>query len=336
MTRISRPTRSSFRRGTLSHDILLIVISIVLTSLVGQVLIPWLQSLDDQPSMAQQLEAIRSTAADEGLQPVDDQVVDLRATGEKGHLFVFRNGLKSSAYRSKAAPESDEIRIYSDEDGALTQSFAFQPEFDARLGTDRVSLHGVPVFFDLAEIADADGNGRPEVLGSFMPLAADTYEASPFPVVITWDDRQRSFRLFPLVDHPPRFRVKVGTRGLWGRSQSNTYRNKIVLTNKKSGLKFEGYSALGFSLARTRLGDPAILESFVAKGACHYCSQTLEIQMLTAEYQSPPETLPCLPLKGSKTYGILVRPRHYALVVASPSRYLRLERRRYEKRFACA
>lgn len=325
--------RKRFPRGTLSHDILLIVLSVALTTFVGSVVVPFFHSLSDEPSVATQLEEIRRTAAEDGMQPTKDQAVDLRATGEEGHLFVFRDGSKSSAFGSKNLPTSDEIRIYSEEEGELSLSFAFKSEFDSRA---KASLNSLPIYFELAEIADADGNGRPEVLGSFMPLAVDTYEASPFPVVITWDDRSQSFRIFPLVDRPPSSRVKVGARGLWGRSQSDTYRDKIVLSDSDSGEKIEGYSVLGFALGQTKLGDPAILESFVAKGACHVCAQTLEIRMLTAEYQSPPETHPCLPEHMRGTYGVLARPAApYALVVGSPSKYLKLERPRYEKRFAC-
>ncbi len=78
-------------RGTLGREILLVVFSVALTSAITFALVPWLGSLGDPAPLAVQLESIRATAAQHGLETIDDKVVDLRATGENAHLFVFRD-----------------------------------------------------------------------------------------------------------------------------------------------------------------------------------------------------------------------------------------------------
>jgi hypothetical protein len=300
----------------------------MLGAVVSSVLIPWIASWNDPQPISSQLEEIRSTAAKEGLDPIADKSVDLRATGEHGHLFVFQDRSLHRPLKMRQKPASDEIRLYSDKDGSLHLSFRFRPELDSTS----------PVLFNLVSVADLDGNGRPEILGSFNPWAVDSLEAAPFPIVIAWDDRTGEYRMYPLVGHAPRFRREVGSRGLWGRSAASLYRKKITLTDLETNQTVEGFTVLGFSPTRsTPGGQPAILESFVAKAPCHFCGQTIEVQMLTARYQGRPETFWCSPLPRSRqrSAGILVHPPPRELVVARPSEYLRINRDRFAHRFEC-
>jgi len=311
----------------LGREVALVVFAVILGAVVSSWVIPWIASWNDPQPISKQLEEIRSAAAKEGLESIADKRVDLRATGEDGHLFVFQDRSLRHPLKMKK-PVSDEIRLYSDEGGTLHVSFRFRPKLDSRS----------PVLFNLVSVSDLDGNGRPEILGSFNPWAVDSLEASPFPIVIAWDYGEGAYRMYPLVDHPPRFRRKVGPRGLWGRSASSLYRKKISLTDHETGQTVDGFTVLGFSPARsTPGGQPAILESFVAKAPCHFCQQTIEVQMLTAQYQARPEMFPCSPLPRSRrgSVGILVHPPPRELVVARPSEYLRISRDRLARRFEC-
>lgn len=315
-------------QGTLGREAALVVFAVLLGAVATSLVIPWIASLDDPQSISRQLETIRSTAAKKGLDIIEEKDVDLRATGEEAHLFVFRNRSLRHPVELTQPALSDEIRLYSDEGGSLRLSFKFRPELSSK----------GPVLFNVVSISDLDGNGRPEILGSFTPWAVDSLEASPFPLVITWNDADSAYRMYPLVDQPPRFRRQVGPRGLWGRSASSLYRKEITITDRGTGQTLKGFTVLGFSPVSTTPGRrPAILESFVAKAPCHFCDQTVEVQMLTARYQPEPETSWCtpLPLTRRGSVGILVHPPARELVVARPSEYLRINRDRFARRFEC-
>lgn len=315
-------------RGTFGREIALVLISVAVTSAITFGLVPWLGSIGDPPPVGEQLESIRSAAADQGLEVIDEKNVDLRGTGAKAHLFVLRDASRRHPLGGKTPQLSDEVRLYSDESGTLKMSFHFRAELSGSIRTD-------PVSFNLVSVSDVDGNGRPEVVGFFTPWAVDSLEAAPFPVVITWDDAEQAFRMFPLVDRPLRERRPIDRRGGWG--DGSIYRQENSLTDKETGETVKGYNVLGFAITKTSLGEPAILRSYVAKAKCHFCGgQLIEIRMSTASFQPPPQVSECLPREGSRQgLGILVHLPARELVIARPSAYLAENAGRFARRFEC-
>ncbi len=194
----------------------------------------------------------------------------------------------------------------------------------------------VAELFNLVSVSDIDGNGRPEILGSFTPWVVDSLEASPLPAVITWDDADQSYRMFPLLDHPVRYRRKFRQRGVWGDVQERLYHRQVILTDPENGEALRGYTVLGFAAAKTSLGEPAILTSFTAKATCHFCGgQSIEVQMSTARYQPPPETFGCPRSRPVRSEGILIHPPSREFVIARPSAYLAQNADRLARQFEC-
>lgn len=332
MTNQTPPPKGERRflaRGTLGREVVLVLFSVAVTSAITFGLVPWINSLGRPAPLPEQLESIRSAAANNGLEVVDERVVDLRGTGEQAHLFVLRDASRRHLpSATRRPPRSDEIRLYSNESGSLALSFHFRAELGKGAGTD-------PVSFNLVSVSDVDGNGRPEIVGFFTPWAVDSLEASPFPVVISWVDAEQAFRMFPLVDRPLRDRQQVGPRGAWGRGV--IYRERSSLTDRETGETVRGYKVLGFATTTTPLGEPAILTSYVAKAKCHFCGgQIIEVRISTASFQPPPQVSECVPRHQSrKGMGILVHLPARELVIARPSAYLSENASRFARAFEC-
>lgn len=298
----------------------------VLLAAAVNLLIGWARSWEQAPSIASQLEAIRAGAEREGYEPIIDRTVDLKASGQNSHLFVFRDHWPLGKPWREGRPLSDLIELYSESAGLLRPAFRFQA---------RRIRGATPVYFKLLAIRDVDGNGRPEIVGAFEPWAADTLEASPIPAVITWDDASRSFRMFPLTARPPQIDA-LAPPGIYSRGLRKSYENRVTIRDTQSPLKLRGFPVSAFAIARSSHGKPAILESFVVKASCHFCIQELEVQLLTTRYQAPPETFSCTPLlAGRDRLGILVRVPQREWAYARPSEFLERNSARFARRFEC-
>jgi hypothetical protein len=139
----------------------------------------------DQPSIAEQLEEIKSdVAAGKGEVINTSDPLDLHGTGIKSYLLQVRHhGI------SQDEPVADELRIYDANDGELDLRFKFAPIFlDS---------------FAIRAIVDADRDDKRDIFAAYTPISEDLrYE---YPVIISWNDSTQQYEISPVLKK--RFRL---------------------------------------------------------------------------------------------------------------------------------
>jgi hypothetical protein len=235
------------------------------------------------PSITEQLAEIRKEAASDSARTVVNRRMDLRGTGEKAHLLVFRDDRVLSALgvrRVRFAP-SDEIRIYEEVDGELRLRFRFQPE---------VPPSQAPYVFTLESAGDRDGNGRPEVIGAYARVAMRAF--MPTPVVLSWDDARGAYALYPLLYGEPSLR-RVADPGLYGRTARSRYRRPVLLEDRRTTASVRGFGAESIALAVSD-GAVKLMTSYVQQAATHAARKRFEVAAWVVDLQRPrPEGFQC-------------------------------------------
>lgn len=136
----------------------------------------------------QRIDQVRKEITDGGLEIRHFQKVSLHAGATSYLLTVGKPG----------EFEPDEIRIYDAEGESFEQRFSFDPEI--RSQNSNVVVR--PETFEVLTEHDVDGDGQPELIGSYSLESATAFLM--MPVSIVWDSAQRQYQLQPLLSENPR------------------------------------------------------------------------------------------------------------------------------------
>jgi hypothetical protein len=190
-------------------------------------------------------------------------------------------------------PRSDEIRIYDTIDGRLHLAFRFLPQGQGQI---RQAPEGDwPSFrFRASPIVDLDGDGRPELVGTFerVTLASGPM---PSPVLISWDDGTQHYRLAPLISERP----QLSARGAIDRSQLAGYTQPTVLQDRYTREKIYAYAVDHYKIIRNQ-PDAYLVAAYLDPASMTSSRVRYEIQAWTLDLPSGAlETLACLGAPGS-------------------------------------
>jgi hypothetical protein len=142
-----------------------------------------------QPTIGEQVAAIRSEGADGPRVSDKPNTVDLHGSGQNSWVFSFRD----EGQRSQA----DEIEVWDVVGGdKLEQRFSFQP---AR-----------PAVYQYRGAADINGDGDQELIGGYGPTSPTGELLVPF--ALDWDAEAHEYRLIPLHPSPPSLDVRETSR----------------------------------------------------------------------------------------------------------------------------
>ena len=229
--------------------------------------------IGDPPAISEQLEEIRRDAATEGFHAIVNRPADLHATGTRSWLIVLRHdSINSGQPRVKRV--SDEVRIFDEVDGELQEKLRFQPR----------PKRGLVYVFGLKQLGDADGNGRPEIVGSYSSLFMS--DELPVPFVIAWSERDDRYVMSPLIRDPPTLN-ESSRPGTYGRIARRRYGENAQLEDTRAPRShLRGYPVEEFVLARRR-GLPVLLAGFIHRQAIRAAVGTIEVHAWSIDFQRP-------------------------------------------------
>lgn len=212
---------------------------------------------DSRPSTAsgesgeEQLDRVLQTAAREKRRVVFRASAHMHGPGgPEAQIIVLRDDrvkehppgdIPIDAHGRSSAPGSDEVRVYDLVQGRLSLRFRFLPQGPGQVR--QLPEGDYPTFrFRATPPRDRDGDGRPELVGSFdrVTLASGPY---PVPVSLSWDDGAQRYQLAPLIPNPPKIRVPEGQARLLG-----GYTHATTIKDRYSGAILRGHAVDAFGL----------------------------------------------------------------------------------------
>ncbi len=229
---------------------------VVITVIVTAALVAWGAPaiFGSRVTVEEQVAAIRHTAARHSLYPVFGRQADL-GSGVQSYVMVLRT--KDTVLNTDTDDVSDIIRVYGIHGGALRLEFEYQP----RAFNDGYEIEGFPYVYNVDEITDVDGNGRPELIGSFS-IQSGTGLHDPVPTVISWDDYKQRFIIAPLLAHAPEL-TPVADPGI---AQTYTQAgDPTALTSSRSSRQIRGYPVEAFGVLHRRSEPPLIIGGFLVR-----------------------------------------------------------------------
>lgn len=177
-----RATTKWVRRWMLGTVLGAIVLGVLVAKLSGLDPGQMIGSNSEPPALAVQRRSVIFTAADNGLDLVQERDVKLKPGGGNSWFVQF----------SSPPNRSDEMRIYDYVHGELVLRYRFVPRIVLRPESP-----GHPVSIRLEPIEDYDRDGRPDLVGSFGgPRNGSNFPARPFVVRYVAD--QNAYDTFPL------------------------------------------------------------------------------------------------------------------------------------------
>jgi hypothetical protein len=205
-------------------------------------------------SVEEQIAAMRHAAERAGLYPVFGREVDL-GSGASSYVIVLRT--KATVLDTNTSDVSDVIRIYRIQDKHLDLAFEYQPTpFN-----DGYERYGFPYIYKVLEITDVDGNGRPEIIGSFS-IESGTGLHTPVPTVISWDELAQRFVLAPLLAHRPQL-TPVRHPGIALKySQAGL---PLTLTSQHAPRIMHGYPVESFGVFHRDGAAPLVIGGFLVR-----------------------------------------------------------------------
>jgi hypothetical protein len=278
-----------------------------------------------KPTIPAQLEAERRDAASRHLHTVVNRRVDLRGTGTPSYLLVFRHDSFGSPNPvSDPLSVSDEIRIYDAVDGELHLHFRFRP---ALIKEDDRDPHGLAHLFQLSAARDLDRNGRPEILGAYLPYFMNA--ALPHPILIQWDEATGQYQLHPILSTPPVLTAKAPSTDSYGIGPWRRYHTSTELRDPRSGVILRAFPTDAIAIAYGRAGNAVLLASYVVRQRFHSDPSTVELAVWRLDFQRPtPVIWQCRLFRGEP---VRFTPE---AEFATPQQ-LRAQWHRHLSRFAC-
>jgi hypothetical protein len=190
-------------------------------------------------------------------------------------------------------PRSDEIRIYDTIGGALRLAFRFLPQGPGQV--QQLPEGDWPGFrFRASPIADIDGDGRLEVVGTFerVTLASGPM---PTPVLISWDDGEQRYRLAPLIPDPPQLPDSSAAE----HAQFTGYTKPTMFQDRYTDHKVLAYATDHYKIITNR-PDAFLVAAYLDPASVTTTRVRFEIQAWTLDLQSGVlETLACLSAPGT-------------------------------------
>lgn len=253
--------------------------------------------------VGEQIDSVLRQAAKDGRRAVFRASVPLHGPGSRSsQVLVLRDPrLKehpageavTDAHGRYVVPRSDEVRIYDTVDGKLRLAFRFLPQGPGQV---RQAPEGDwPGFrFRPSPVTDIDGDGRPEIVGTFerVTLASGPM---PAPVLISWDDGTQRYRLAPLIAQHPRL---SGSNAL-DRAQLAGYLKPTILQDRYTSKKVYAYATDHYKIIRDK-PDAFLVAAYLDVASMTFSRVRYEIQAWTLDLQSGAlETLACLDAPGS-------------------------------------
>jgi hypothetical protein len=201
----------------------------------------------EDPSVPAQLKAIRGAAAAENLHVVADRRVHLRS-GVDSRLMVLRDDRRHGT-------QSDEVRVYDELSGALQMMYAFQPDRGGYV-------------FRADRVGDLDGDGRPEVVGSYTSSHKGT--TLRVPLAISYRGPDLGYRASSLIKDPPAL------------TQSRSAR-RLRLFDHHAQVAIRGYPVTDYSVAMDGK-RPVLVGGFARQQANHAQHPLLEVQVWSLSF----------------------------------------------------
>lgn len=197
-------------------------------------------------STTAQLDGVLQRAAKEGRRAVFQASARLHGPGAPvSQVLVLRDkrlkehpegDIPTDTRGRFVVPGSDEIRIYDSTDDGYRLAFRFLPQGPGQVR--QLPEGDWPGFrFRASPVTDIDGDGRPEIVGTFerVTLASGPM---PTPVLISWDDGEQRYRLAPLIQDPPRLSDSTAAQ----RAQFTGYTRPTILQDRYSNNKVLAYA----------------------------------------------------------------------------------------------
>jgi hypothetical protein len=229
-----------------------VVIGAAVTAALAAWIVPAI--FGSSQSVEEQIAALRHAATREGLYPVLGREVDL-GSGDPSYVMVLR--AQSTAQSPATASVSDVIRVYDIHEKRLRRAYEYQP----LAFNDGFERFGFPYLYKVQEITDVDGNGRPEIIGSFS-VQSGTGLHTPIPTVLSWDELTQQFVLAPLLAHKPHI-VAVPHPGIaQGDSRAGV---PLTLTSRDRPVQLQGYPVETYGVLHREHESPLVIGGFLVR-----------------------------------------------------------------------
>lgn len=229
----------------------------------------------------------------------------LHGAGASSYVLVLRHdGYSRLGERPPTTTPSDELRIYDLERGKLKLRFRFEPAAPT-YPSEGTSLRAPGYTFRLGSVRDLDGNGRPEIIGSFETYVEES-SPLPLPVVIVWDEEAARYRLSPLFGNPPRLKA-LPSPGMYAQYSQDEYARPRTLRDVAGSTSIVGHVADFSAVRQGSEGTPVLVGGFTAQSA-ETLPEVLELKAWILDFQRPqPQTIECFPGTGHEFVSALNR-----------------------------
>jgi hypothetical protein len=229
--------------------------------------------------LPEQLQAEFELAAQNGLNVVFNEAIDLRGTGNPSRVVVLQ-----PAFTPKTLYNSDELRIYDVVNGELEQNFTFRPTSSTPGAPTNLTFRYAltPLLTE-----DFDENGTSEIIAPAFQEFADSRIARPF--LIRWSPGEDSYVANavlgvpnesdgfsygppnrPNLIHPKPNTFAAGARAL--------YLHPVEVTNTSNDVSQASYATHDFIIRKNRFGRAVLIGGFLV-GAEMNASPHWKIQL---------------------------------------------------------
>jgi hypothetical protein len=227
------------RERSALHDPLLltpVALSLACFCLVGYLAVSNNFEKPTPPTIAEQVDDVRSQGAKDGRAVVDEKHVAFHGPGEKSYFFAFSDRRGTPAERAR----SHELQVWDVRGDELIRAFQFRPQ---KLGDELV-------LYQFRDIGDIDGDGADELVGGWGTDAIPGELLLPF--ALDWDTADKTYRMVSLA--PERADLATRARGDDVAGLRAAYRNRLTLRDPDPGhqsapVQIAGYRTQDFTVS---------------------------------------------------------------------------------------
>jgi hypothetical protein len=232
-------------------------LAIVALLLVAMVALLTSFTKPEPPSLGEQADQIKTTAAKRGLVLIQEKKVEFH--GDPSYLFAFQASSFRSRLAGGKAPPSDVIEIWDPVRGKLVRRFHFQP-----------SEPGAEYQYRFA--GDLNGNGEAELIGGYGFQNDASLALLPF--IVFWSDGDRAYKLVSLQPNAPALSDKARATAA-ATPFLDAYQRPIVLTDPRDKLELHGFRVQDFAVIQN---PPRLVSALVVKPRTGSSSGRVELQ----------------------------------------------------------